>query len=137
LSFGVIGRLPRVTPEPGVEFNGVFLPPGTIVGMSSYMMHRNPEAFPDPEKFDPERWTDPAAAKKLEKFLVPFSKGSRQCIGMPLAYSELYVTLGTLLRRYPHLRAPELTGRSLEYEDYFAPYRPVDAPVFTATSYAP
>ncbi len=46
-------------------------------------MHRNPDAFPDPETFNPERWTDAAAAKKLEKFLVPFSKGSRQCIGMP------------------------------------------------------
>ncbi len=54
-----------------------------------------------------------------------------------LAYSELYITLGTLLRRFPHLRTKELTGRSLEYEDYFAPYRPVDAEMFEVTSFEP
>ena len=51
--------------------------------MSSYMMHRDPDHFPNPDSFDPERWIEPIAARKLDKYLVPFSKGQRQCIGMP------------------------------------------------------
>ena len=51
-----------------------------------------------------------------------------------LAYSELYITIGTLLRRYPNLKTEKLEGRSLEYEDYFAPYRPKDAKLFSVWS---
>ncbi|KAG4419518.1 hypothetical protein IFR04_007312 [Cadophora malorum] len=83
LSYGVIGRLPRVVNESGVSFHGFDIPPGTIVGMSAYMMHRNPEQSPNPDTFDPERWTDLATARRLDKYLVPFSRGQRQCIGIP------------------------------------------------------
>lgn len=130
LSYGVIGRLPRVVNEPGVSFHGFDTPPGTIVGMSAYMMHRNPEYFPNPDTFDPERWTDPVAARRLDKYLVPFSKGQRQCIGMPLAYCEIYVTLGTLFRRHQNLEAMPLSEEDLVLEDYFAPHPPVGAKKF-------
>jgi len=130
LSYGVIGRLPRVVNELGVSFNGFDVPPGTNVGMSSYMMHRDLDHFPNPDSFDPERWTDPVASRKLDRYLVPFSKGQRQCIGMPLAYCEIYVTLGTLFRRYQTLKAMPLSEEDLQFEDYFAPYRPVLAKKF-------
>jgi cytochrome P450 len=52
------------------------------VGMSSWMMHRNSSIFPNPDVFEPERWIDPIATRRLEKYLVAFSKGSRQCVGM-------------------------------------------------------
>jgi cytochrome P450 len=82
LSFGVPGRLPRVIETQDVVLNGYSVPRGTIVGMSSWMMHRNPKIFPNPDAFLPERWLDPANTAKLEKSLVSFSRGSRQCIGM-------------------------------------------------------
>lgn len=50
---------------------------------SIYFVHRNPAIFPDPQKFDPDRWI--RAAEKgdpLHRYLVPFTKGSRICIGM-------------------------------------------------------
>ncbi|KAF2454062.1 cytochrome P450 [Lineolata rhizophorae] len=122
LSFGVIGRLPRVTPEPGVHFNGYYIPPGTTIGMSSWLMHRNPEVFPDPMKFSPERWLDPADFRRLEKHIVPFGRGSRQCVGMPLAYCELYVTLGTFFHRFAGLEVFKTTPHDLEYEDFFSSY---------------
>ncbi|KAJ9659114.1 hypothetical protein H2201_007516 [Coniosporium apollinis] len=59
LSLGVIGRLPRVVPEGSAKFNGYFVPAGTIVGMSSWLMHLNSDVFPNPTKFNPERWLDP------------------------------------------------------------------------------
>ncbi|EOD45550.1 putative benzoate 4-monooxygenase cytochrome p450 protein [Neofusicoccum parvum UCRNP2] len=124
LSFGVPGRLPRVTPEGGATFNGYFVPEGTIVGMSSWLMHRNEDVFPDPMKFDPARWLDPENSRRLDRYLVAFGKGSRQCVGMPLAYCELYVTLGTFFRRFSdmELEVFETTPEDLELEDFFSSY---------------
>jgi cytochrome P450 len=82
LSFGVPGRLPRMIDTQDMVLNGYKIPRGTIVGMSSWMMHRNPKIFPDPDTFRPERWLDPANTAKLEKSFVAFGRGSRQCIGM-------------------------------------------------------
>lgn len=51
--------------------------------MTSLLLHNNPDIFPNPDKFDPERWMDLTERHRLEKYLVAFSKGSRQCIGIP------------------------------------------------------
>ncbi|MCJ1357751.1 MAG: hypothetical protein MMC33_007747 [Icmadophila ericetorum] len=130
LSFGVPGRLPRVTPEGGAVFNGYSVPEGTVVGMSSWMMHRDPSIFPSPESFDPDRWTNPATAGKLEKYLVAFGKGGRQCLGMTLAYSELYITLGTIFRHFENLKACEMSSEDWEFDDFFGLYIPESARKF-------
>ncbi|RDW57227.1 hypothetical protein BP5796_12677 [Coleophoma crateriformis] len=98
LSYGVASRLPRIVPQSGFEFDKYFLPPGVQVGMSAYTVHTDEAIFPDPFTFNPDRWI--GRVKQLEKYLVSFSKGSRQCIGMNLAFCEIYVTLGMLFRRY-------------------------------------
>ncbi len=54
----------------------------TPVGMSAVLMHHNETIFPDSYSFLPERWMEPGAAHKLERYMVSFSRGSRQCIGM-------------------------------------------------------
>jgi cytochrome P450 len=61
-----------------------FIPPGTAIGMTSILIHTNPEIFPEPDRFYPERWLndDGSQRKDLERFLLSFSKGSRQCLGM-------------------------------------------------------
>ncbi|KAL7940118.1 benzoate 4-monooxygenase cytochrome P450 [Trichoderma barbatum] len=127
LSYGVIGRLPRVVPAPGATFNGYFLPAGTTVGMSSWMMHRNTTAFPNPDKFDPERWLDPEGASKQHKYLVSFGKDSRQCIGMPLAYCELYVTVASVFRNFGDLEIRGTKPSDLVFNDYFSGYHPATA----------
>ncbi|KAK3331800.1 cytochrome P450 [Cercophora scortea] len=121
LSFGVICRLPRCAGASGATLQGYFIPPGYAVGMSAYMMHRNPEVFPDPDKFDPARWlASPEEVRAREKCLVPFSRGSRMCIGHNLAWCELYLTLGTLFRRFGNLTSPEFGPEDLVWEDSFA-----------------
>lgn len=50
--------------------------------MSCLLMHHNEKVFPDSYQFKPERWTEPHERKRLEKYMVAFSKGSRQCIGI-------------------------------------------------------
>ncbi|KAH8704058.1 cytochrome P450 [Talaromyces proteolyticus] len=123
LSYGVIGRLPRVVPESGAEFHGYHVPPGTLVSMSSWTMHRNEDLFPGPEEFKPSRWMDPSAAiKNLDHYLVSFGKGSRQCVGMPLAYCELYVTLGRIFRHFDNLSTDHKSVEDLLYSDYFSSY---------------
>ncbi|GAB7363733.1 hypothetical protein MBLNU230_g4301t1 [Neophaeotheca triangularis] len=127
LSFGVVGRLPRTVPPGGASFDGHYIPEGMQVSMSSWLLHRDPEVFPDPMKFDPERWlASPEQCRRLDRNMVPFGRGSRQCVGMQLAYCELYVTLGTLFRRFPrNLRAADDTANTIgDYEDFFSSYHP-------------
>lgn len=86
LSYGVPGRLPRVIETPDAVFNGYCVPKNTIVGMSAWMLNRNPQNFPEPDQFIPERWSDPAKSKRSEnKYFAPFGRGSRQCLGMQYA----------------------------------------------------
>ncbi|KAF2210105.1 hypothetical protein CERZMDRAFT_45960, partial [Cercospora zeae-maydis SCOH1-5] len=74
------------------------------VSQSAYHMHSNEEVFPNPQSFSPERWLNnpkgPDGTRALSNYLVSFSRGSRACIGLILAYLELYVALATLFRRF-------------------------------------
>ncbi|KAK4445417.1 cytochrome P450 [Podospora aff. communis PSN243] len=130
LSYGVISRLPRVAPEGGATFNGYHVPSGTTVSMSSWMMHRNEEAFPSPDVFDPTRWTNPRTLRAREKCLVGFSRGSRACIGQNLALCELYVTLGTLFRHFDNLEPFEVGTEDMTYVDYFSAFHPKGSRAF-------
>lgn len=58
--------------------------------MTSLLQHKDPSIFPNPEKFGPDHWLN---NKTLEKYLVPFSKGTRQCLGINLATAEIYLPL--------------------------------------------
>lgn len=53
--------------------------------MTSVLIHQNPDIFPDPLTFVPERWIndkDRKAEDRLDRYLLSFSKGSRQCLGI-------------------------------------------------------
>ncbi|EIT77631.1 hypothetical protein AO1008_09570 [Aspergillus oryzae 100-8] len=112
LSFGLVARSPRVSPIESLAYGEYVIPPGvsrrqlltffmyqTPVSQSAYFVHMNPQVFPEPESFSPERWIKAAEkGQYLSRFLVAFSKGSRQCLGMNLAYAELYLTLARIVR---------------------------------------
>ncbi|KOC14711.1 benzoate 4-monooxygenase cytochrome P450 [Aspergillus flavus AF70] len=99
LSFGLVARSPRVSPIESLAYGEYVIPPGTPVSQSAYFVHMNPQVFPEPESFNPERWIKAAEkGQYLSRFLVAFSKGSRQCLGMNLAYAELYLTLARIVR---------------------------------------
>jgi len=66
----------------------------------------------------------------MEKAFVPFSKGSRMCLGIQLAYSELYVTLGTLFRRFENMQSNVLTEKDIAVIDYMVGYYAADATKF-------
>jgi cytochrome P450 len=90
--------------------------------MSNLFISKDPTIFPDPEKFDPDRWSTPGSAKRrsLERHLHPFGKGSRSCVGQNMAYAEIYSTLATIFRRFPNMELYDTTPRDMEYvHDYF------------------
>lgn len=88
----------RVSPDTALHYDNHTIPPNTPVGMSAMFMHNNPTHFPNPRTFIPERYLDPDEKRRLEKYLVPFSKGSRQCVGMQLANAELLLTIYALFK---------------------------------------
>jgi cytochrome P450 len=96
LSYGVTTRLPRIAPTETLHYSGYAIPAGTPVSQTCYFVLMNPHIFPEPETFRPERWLD-NGGKRLERYLVSFGKGSRQCLGINLAYAELYLTTAMLV----------------------------------------
>jgi cytochrome P450 len=76
------------------------VPPGALVVVSQYLMHRDPRYFPEPERFDPERWTPEARRERPAYSFFPFGGGSRRCIGEGFAYMEGVLVLATLASRW-------------------------------------
>jgi cytochrome P450 len=93
-----IGREAR---EP-FEAGGFRLRPGTAVFISQWITHRDPRFFPDPERFDPERWRDdPIRGGTLPRFAYfPFGGGPRVCIGAGFAQMEAALVLATIAQRF-------------------------------------
>jgi len=84
LSHGVTSRIPRIMTHP-VQFQEWTIPPWTPVSMTVMDVHFDPELYPEPLVFKPERWLgNPKApdGESMEKYWVAFGKGTRMCLGM-------------------------------------------------------
>ena len=100
ISTPVSSRLPRISPDSAIVFREWTIPPGTPVSMTSRMMHENPRIFPEPHEFRPDRWLQKNSKERLDRYLAPFSKGTRGCLGINLAHAELYLTLATVFHEF-------------------------------------
>ena len=83
MALGPMARLQRVNHYEVMHFREWEIPKGTPIGMTHRFIHHNKLIFPDPLTFDPERWLQGEKSRQLEKYLVTFSKGSRQCLAIP------------------------------------------------------
>lgn len=107
------------------------------MSMTSIFMHMNPEIFPRPREFEPERWldfssspsdgssssADDGAKKHLSNYLVNFSKGTRGCLGQHLASAEIHLTLAAIFsgKRFD-LELYQTTREDVDVEhDFFNP----------------
>ena len=119
IAVGAYSRLPRVSPNPMTYRNWV-IPPNIAVGMSALFVEHNPVIFPNPDSFLPDRWLK-GDCRALERYLVTFGRGTRMCVGINLAYAELYLVLATIIRRFPKIRLNGATAYDMEIvSDYFA-----------------
>ncbi len=89
----------RMSTQP-VQLGPYRIPPGSHVFFSQYIMGRTPEYFPDPLRFDPDRFTPDAKAARAKYTYFPFGGGSRQCIGESFAWMEGTLALATIAQRW-------------------------------------
>ena len=73
------------------------IPPNTPVDMTDVLIHQDESIFSNATSFVPERWI---GNPRLDRYLVSFSKGSRQCLGINLAYAEMYLCLAAIFSRF-------------------------------------
>ncbi len=79
---------------------GYLLPTGAMLMISPFVTHRDPRWWPDPDRFDPQRFT-PEQAKARPRFAYfPFSGGPRVCIGEPFAWQEAILVMALVAQTY-------------------------------------
>ncbi len=83
-----------------LEFQGYRIPAGSRILYSIYLSHRHPKYWPNPDQFDPDRFT-PEREKALPPFLyVPFGGGARICLGFLFSQIEAKVVLARILQNF-------------------------------------
>jgi cytochrome P450 len=110
---GGLAELQRLVLPGGMMVDGDFIPAGTQIGCSPWVLNNHEEPFPDPSVFRPERWiVDERAGvseedvAKAESCFFPFSIGPNHCPGKNLAWLELLITTATLLYQMDVRAAP-------------------------------
>ena len=107
----VIALVLRKLVEP-MEIGGRLLPAGVSVAPSIYLVHRNPDVYPEPERFRPERFIEQPPGTYT---WIPFGGGVRRCLGAAFAEFEMAVVLRELVARRslrPARDEPEHSVRS-------------------------
>lgn len=91
-----------------VELGGARLPRGAIVAFSRFSLHRHPEFWREPDRFDPQRFApDQEENSRTSGAYVPFGYGPRLCIGLNFAMLELLVIIATVIQRYRVVLTPD------------------------------
>ncbi|KAK7466672.1 hypothetical protein BaRGS_00037239 [Batillaria attramentaria] len=83
-----------------MEFGGYHIKKGWRIAIPTMAIHRDPSIWPDPLKFDPERFTPEARATRHPYAFMPFGLGPRNCIGMRLAQLEMRMAIATILQHF-------------------------------------
>jgi cytochrome P450 len=89
--------LPRTCTRP-VTLAGRTLPPGSMLVFSPYILHRRPDLYPDPTRFDPARWLTPVPGHRAS--YLPFGAGATRCIGEEFGLAEATLILATTAARW-------------------------------------
>lgn len=110
-----------------IEFNasGYCVPKGSTCFVLLYMLHRDPKYFPNPEIFDPDRFSPENSNNRHPYAYAPFSAGSRNCIGQKFALLEEKALLATILRKYTIQTLVHLDSIELGIEAIVTPKTPI------------
>lgn len=111
--------LPRLVSKGGIEINGKYVPEGTEMGANPYVIHRDKAIFgEDAFEFNPDRWLgDEARVKEMNKYIMSWGYGARQCLGKNVAQlitQKVCLEVGCS----PHLIAELLTSQMFRRFDF-------------------
>ncbi|KAI0428311.1 cytochrome P450 [Xylaria sp. FL1042] len=112
-------RMARIAPDRDLLYKHWRIPAGTPVGMTLVLLHIDETLYPDPRRFDPDRWLSPDGQLESDKAFAPFLRGTRACLGMYLAWAEMYLLVAGLVDRfdfqYPNARAGDFECNSDQF----------------------
>lgn len=92
-------RLDRVA-NMDYEYNGMKIKKGMTVDVPIWALHHDPEIYPNPTKFDPERFNEENRNSRDSSAFLPFGSGPRNCVGMRFALIEIKYALTTILSKF-------------------------------------
>ncbi|KAI0533240.1 cytochrome P450 [Xylaria digitata] len=93
--------LDRVVPKGGMTVGPHYVPAGTVVGTSAWVIQRLPELWgPDADKFRPERWLEKDGESERQRYFFAFGRGSRYCLGKNISWIEMEKLIPTLLTNF-------------------------------------
>ncbi|KAF7950152.1 hypothetical protein EAE96_007447 [Botrytis aclada] len=115
LSPAIASRSARISPDKDLTYGKWHIPSNTPIGMTTLLMHTNEKLYPEPMLFNPERWMDIDFRRKHDKTYAPFSRGTRICLGMNLAWTEIYMLLAALVQRFD-FQFEGVTSKNFECE---------------------
>jgi hypothetical protein len=105
---------PRLVKQP-IEIGGVRYPPGVILTANAHLLHHDPEIYPDPYAFRPERFLESQGGRAPGTYTwIPFGGGRRRCLGASFALLEMKLVLRAVLQRCelrPTGERPEVARR--------------------------
>lgn len=123
--FPIASRLERVA-KASVEINGFVIPKGMVVVVPTWPMHRDPEIWPEPEKFKPERFSKENKETIDPYSYMPFGAGPRNCIGMRFALVVMKLAIVEILQRYSFSVCKETEiPFELDIQGLLQPKRPI------------
>jgi cytochrome P450 len=84
----------------GIKIGGYYIPPKSIILLSQYAIHHDKRFYPEPEKFNPERWTSEQAKSLPKMAYFPFGGGPRLCIGEQFAWMEGILLIAAIAQKW-------------------------------------
>lgn len=97
--YSVVPVIGRLTDEP-MTLDGVTIPANSVIELNIHAINHRPDVWPDYDVFRPERFNEPSGKDRDPFSFIPFSAGSRNCIGQNFAMNEQKVIISRLVQAF-------------------------------------